>query len=282
MARRNKDLIFNMNSELQQTSPLPIYWRIYSILREEIIDGHYNVSVALPSEDAIAERFSTSRLTVRKAMDLLKSEGYLATRRGVGTFVAATLPPGSEPHSFTSNLTDMWKQTETKLLEFGMIAAPADAAAALEVEQGDLVHKAIRLRSYKGRPIGLLTTFIQERLAKNYTPDDFMGAPLFKLFLRDGSPSVTARQRISARSADPFSAEHLEVEIGSPILCVRRISYDIDGKPISFLRSHFRHDRYEIEWDLEVDTVSQKAIWRGAGSDQKDMPNTALFDLDPN
>ena len=267
-------------TEEQANSPLPIYWRVYSVLREEIVDRIYSVDEPLPSEDAIARRFSTSRVTVRKAMEMLRSEGYIYTRRGVGTFVKTKLPAGSQPHSFTANLTAMWRQTKTDVIEFGMVPAPSNVASLLEVSPGAEVHKAVRLRSYKQRPIGLLTTYIQKRVAENFTREDFELAPIFKLFVREGTPSVTARQRVTARSADPFSAQLLNLEIGAPLLCVFRISYDAEGRPLSYLRGHFRPDRYELELDLEVDTVSQMAVWHAPGQDTNLSRHTALFDLD--
>jgi GntR family transcriptional regulator len=264
----------------EQNSPLPIYWRVYSVLREEIADREYPTTEPLPSESAIAERFSTSRITVRKAIEMLRSEGYLFTRRGIGTFVSPKLPAEATPQSFTANLTAMWRQTKTELLEFGMVPAPAHVAALLRVEAGDDVHKSIRLRNYKKRPIGLLTTFIQKQLAQNFSREDFVSEPLFRLFAQAGSPSVTARQRVTARSADPYSAQHLNVEIGAPLLCMMRVSYSTNGAPISYLKALFRPDRYEIELDLEVSTASQTAVWHLPGKDGYSSRHTALFDLD--
>lgn len=243
------------------SSPLPLYWRVFSILREEICDGTFSPSEPLPSEADLSKRFATSRITIRKALEFLKSEGFIVTKQGVGTFIKSKLPSGSRPGSFTMNLSAMWEQMETRILEFGFISAPPNIAELLELPPASRVHKAIRHRSYKRRPTGLLTTYIREQVARNFTRDDFINAPLITLYRREGFPSHTAVQRISARSADPFCAEHLGLEIGSPILCFMRLSRDSDGKPISYLVGQFRPDRYEIELDLKLDGPSQRAVW---------------------
>jgi GntR family transcriptional regulator len=93
---------------------------------------------------------------------------------------------------------------------------------------------------------------------------------------------VTARQRITARSADPFSARHLGIEIGAPLLCVMRVSRDASGRPIAYLRSHFRPDRYEIELDFEPESPAQRAVWRMSRTPQKNNGATeaSLLDLE--
>ncbi|CAH1658626.1 MAG: GntR family transcriptional regulator [Chelatococcus sp.] len=267
------------------TSPLPIYWRVYQVLREEICEGLYPHKELMPSESALAERFATSRITVRKALELLKSEGYIKTRQGVGTFTKAKLPPGSQPRSFTMNLSEMWRETTTTLLEFEFVNAPPNVASLLEVEPGATVHKAIRFRTYKRRPVGLLTTYIHERVARDFTRESFLSAPLITLFSQAGYPSATARQRINARSADPFSAKHLGVEMGAPLLCMMRVSRDASGQPISYLQALFRPDRYEIELDLEIDGPAQKAVWRlASGAESDSMPKRSVpfeIEMDP-
>lgn len=253
------------------SSPLPLYWRVFSILREEICDGVYSVTQPLPTEAELSKRFATSRITIRKALEFLKSEGYVVTRHGVGTFIKSKLPSGSRPRGFTMDLTSMSEQMETRLLEFGFIPAPGNIAELLDVTPGEQVHKAIRLRSYKRRPTGLLTTFVHERVARNFTREDFLNASLITLYQREGHPSHTAVQRIAARSADPFCAEHLGLEIGAPVLCFMRLSRDESGRPISYLIGQFRPDRYEIEIDLKMDGPLQKAVWRVSEEEGRTM-----------
>ncbi|MGE0315931.1 MAG: GntR family transcriptional regulator [Lautropia sp.] len=241
-------------------SSLPIYRRVYAVLREEIRDGIYLRNSLLPSEGALAERFMTSRITIRKALELLKLGGYTTTRHGVGTYALAR-PVDSSTHHFTSNLDILWQETATELLEYKMVPAPPYVAEPMDTAAGALIHKAIRLRTYREQPLELLTTFIREDVARAISREMFLSGPLSDVFRRVGAPSVTARQRITARSADPFTATHLGIEIGAPVLCSIRVSRDAEGRPISYLRELFRPDRYEFELDLEVDGPVMRAVW---------------------
>src|SRR5690349_16195475 len=62
-------------------------------LAERIGDGVYPPGSKLPSESTIAEEMGVSRTVVREAISRLNAAGIAATRHGIGTFVAADIPP---------------------------------------------------------------------------------------------------------------------------------------------------------------------------------------------
>ncbi|MGE5614682.1 MAG: GntR family transcriptional regulator [Bacillota bacterium] len=62
------------------------YSRLKEFLREEILMGNIKPGEKIPSENALSEKFSLSRQTVRKAISILANEGYLYTVHGKGTF----------------------------------------------------------------------------------------------------------------------------------------------------------------------------------------------------
>lgn len=63
------------------------YKEIHEALKSEILDGKYDIDHAFPSSTALARRFSTTRFTIRQALDLLARDGFIFCRRGKGTFV---------------------------------------------------------------------------------------------------------------------------------------------------------------------------------------------------
>src|SRR3546814_12958826 len=67
------------------------YHQVYSILRGWIFDGTYPAGAKLPPEGELCERLGVSRITSRKALDLLVSEGLVRRVQGKGTFVASEL-----------------------------------------------------------------------------------------------------------------------------------------------------------------------------------------------
>src|SRR5687767_4664008 len=74
---------------LDATSSLPLYQQLQRTLREAIQRRVLGPDDALPAERDLAVEFDVSRITVRKAIDGLVSEGLLSRRQGSGTFVCA-------------------------------------------------------------------------------------------------------------------------------------------------------------------------------------------------
>src|SRR5690348_3666641 len=66
--------------------------QIYGGIRLAILDGILEPGSRLPSSRALAEELGVSRTTTLLALEQLLAEGYLATQRGSGTFVARELP----------------------------------------------------------------------------------------------------------------------------------------------------------------------------------------------
>ena len=56
-------------------------------LRAAISAGEYSPDEMIPSENRLASKYGTSRITVRKALRILESEGLIKPRRGKGYFV---------------------------------------------------------------------------------------------------------------------------------------------------------------------------------------------------
>ena len=72
-----------MNSKL-------IYYQIYEALKKDVADNIYNSGDKLPSENHLSKRFGVNRHTVRRALQILKNEGILFSKRGSGVIVQAS------------------------------------------------------------------------------------------------------------------------------------------------------------------------------------------------
>lgn len=66
-----------------------LYRSIYKDLKKKIIDGVYKIDDCLPTEEELTKQYFTSRITIKKAMQLLVEEGYVRRFPGRGTFVSS-------------------------------------------------------------------------------------------------------------------------------------------------------------------------------------------------
>jgi Transcriptional regulators len=65
----------------------PMYLTIMEIIKEQIIDGKYLLGSLLPTEREFEDQFNVSKITVRKAIELLEFDGYVKKQSGKGTLV---------------------------------------------------------------------------------------------------------------------------------------------------------------------------------------------------
>lgn len=68
--------------------------QLAAILRKRIEDGTYPPGSRLPTHLALEAESGLSPMTVRRAVKLLREQGWVRTRPGRGTFV---VPPGERP-----------------------------------------------------------------------------------------------------------------------------------------------------------------------------------------
>jgi GntR family transcriptional regulator, transcriptional repressor for pyruvate dehydrogenase complex len=109
--------------------------RVYSDILNRIIDGEYREGDRLPSEHMLAERFETSRPTVREALAQLRADGIIATRQGSGTTVRRRPDPDLRRFAPLESLSDMRRCYEFRLMtEVGGAALAAQKADEADID----------------------------------------------------------------------------------------------------------------------------------------------------
>ena len=238
----------------QTAMPLPQYHRIYLVLREQLADGRYPPSAPLPGELDMARDFGVSRVTVRAALDRLADEKLIVRYRGRGTFARSSVDgPAQErvaARGVLENIVDNSLKTSVRIISIEQIPAPADVAELLELPAGTMIQKAVRVRSLKDEPLSCLTTFVPGHIGKMLTRRKLLSKPMLVLLEEGGIRISSANQTLSAQLADHFVAPLLNVDIGAPLLAVKRTVHGSDGRPVQLLRGLYRPDRYEYQMHL--------------------------------
>lgn len=248
--------------------PLPKYHQIYLVLREQLHEGRF--AEGLPGELALMGQFNVARVTVRRALEQLASEGLI--ERNPGRRTRAVPPAGGEGPGTRSveranlrglleNLVTMGLHTSVKVIEVATITASTQVAEALQLQLGDAVQKAVRVRSTKEGPLSHITTYVPDTIARRFGRRELSKKPILVLLEESGVKVGRAHQTISARLADNVLAQHLDVSVGSALLAVRRLIYDEDERPVQWLHGFYRPDRYTYEMQLSrVGSIDAK-VW---------------------
>lgn len=227
--------------------------RLYLLLHDRISSGRLPAGARLPGEPSLATEHGVSRVTVRRALDRLASEGLVLRRAGAGTFVqrrGGPRPVVADLPNVLSGLIEMGRATGVRLLSFEYGTPPAAIAEALRLGPGERVQRSVRVRLIDGAPFSFLTTHVPERIGLTYSEGDLAATPLLELMERSGVVAARASQAVSATLAGPEAADALGLDLGAPLIELTRVVHDPSGRGVEHLHALYRPDRYAFRMDL--------------------------------
>ena len=202
--------------------------------------------MVLPSESELSGEFGASRVTVRRALEVLRDEGLIAARQGFGWFVAGE--PVRQQLGRLGTIEDQLeasgRRAERRVLEFGFTPPPSHVRSVLGVEQ---VLRVKRLNLADGEPFAVVTVWCPGELGASLSRRDVEQRPFYELL---GIQLRGAIQTIGADSAEPGDAALLGVPVGSPLLRCERVTTDTGGRPVLLSEHLFPAHRTEFVVDL--------------------------------
>lgn len=220
-------------------------------LRDRIALGDVGAGASLESEAALGGRYQASRMTIRKALEILRDEGLVESRQGAGWFVAGTsfhqaLALGTFRHA-ASAVTTAGQQLDRRVVSFAFGAAPDHIAQILDVAAGDDTLRCESVRSAGGDPLDSSTEWVSGRRAANLSRADSADPGIWQSLQRNGSAITSVRQSITAGIAGESDRELLGTAPGTALLLIRRIAIGQDGTPIALSDHRYLAHRFSLE-----------------------------------
>ncbi len=228
------------------------YRAIADDLRQRVAAGEFAAGRLLPSESELSGSYAASRITVRKALELLREEGLVDARQGFGWFAAVDPLRQSLGRLGTieGQLADSGVRSDRQILAFGFVSAPARAREVLGTTS---VLEVRRLNLADGEPFARVTVWCPDDLGAHLSRDDVERAPFYELLDVALGGAV---QTIGAALVSTADAELLEVPAGSPVLRCERITSTPDGRPVLLSEHIFPAHRTEFVVDLPLSEPS--------------------------
>ncbi len=207
------------------------YLDVADDLRTDIAAGRVG---PLPSEADIGEAHGVSRVTVRRALELLRDEGLITSRRGAGWFVAAdpVRQPLGRVTTIESALEAAGAKPERRVLEFGFEPAPPEIAKTLGVAADAEVLRVLRLNLANGEPFAIVTVWLPMAVGAHVSRADVERATFYDLLPLHGVDAGRVVQTITATASDRIEARRLGGHAGEPLLACRRVTYDRSGDAV--------------------------------------------------
>ncbi len=236
------------NAELSPEDTSPLYQQLARQLTAGILAGTYRVDQALPSERVLCESLGVSRITARKAIEVLVDQGLVLRRHGSGNFIAPRIEqPTSKLASFSEELRQRGYVPASQWITRETGTATPQEREALGLPRRAKVARLLRLRLADGVPMAYEHSALPLPVLPR--PQELDGS-LYLHLARSGVAPVRAVQHLRAINATADMAAHLQVPEGAALLWVSRVAHSADGAAIEFTQTYCRSDYYAFVAEL--------------------------------
>ncbi|MCC5859346.1 MAG: GntR family transcriptional regulator [Ectothiorhodospiraceae bacterium] len=209
---------------------------------KSIVSGRWKPGQILPSEIALASEFGVSQGTVRKALKEMEAQHLVVRQQGRGTFVSEHNAQRSLFHFF--HIVDdrgnrklpvsrvIWQRTQP---------ATDDQAEQLKLGPRAPVHMIQRVRYLSSRPVIVewLCLPAESFPGLELPMESEMSDELYVLYQQRFRIFVgNAREALRAVAAGAEEAKYLDVPVGTPLLQIERVAFDLSGRPVELRTAH--------------------------------------------
>ena len=228
---------------MTQISPTfsPLYRQIRGLILQALESGEWRPGQVIPSEQELAARFNVSQGTVRKAIDEMAADNILVRRQGRGTYVASHTDP-RQMFRFLRLVPEegeLLVHPKSVPIDCRYAKAGQDTARRLAIRVGTPVIILRRVLQFDGQPVVADEIYLPEEIYPGLNMEmlQVWNSSLYSLFeTRFGLRMIRAQERIRAVAADCVAAGLLQVEEGTPLLSVERVTYTYGDKPVEWRR----------------------------------------------
>lgn len=231
---------------------LPLHLAISEKLRQQITSGEFCPGEQLPSEHQLILAFGVSRITVRRAIANLASQGLVVSQRGRGVFVKeqqkVTYSLSSPLVFFEEDMARQGVTSAIRNLVFELVAAPPEIQQKLNLTLNDLtlnapeVYLQKKLLLLDELPVAIDITYTLLDLGRAFA-DELQCQMTFPILQKNGVAIERIEASLECTRANHETSCYLNVPLGDPLLVYRYTAYTHNNQPIVHGEALSRGDR---------------------------------------
>jgi GntR family transcriptional regulator len=225
---------------------IPLHLAISEKLRSQIFEGQYAPGEQLPSEHRLMEQFEVSRITVRRAIANLISQGLVVSQRGKGVFVKEqrkVVRSLSNPLMFFDE--DMQRQgavASIRSLSFEKVVAPVSVCDTLQLPQNETVYCQKKIILTDQIPVSYDVTYIPLKIGNTFA-QELQSSLIYPTLDQRGVSIERVETTLECTHATLDVSQYLEIPLGAPLLVNRYTTYTSHNHPIICGETLSRGDR---------------------------------------
>lgn len=226
-----------------------LYQKVADDIKKNILSGDYEVGTLIPTENELETKYEVSKITVRKAVEQLVSEGYLIKKSGIGTRVISNnlFNKLSKARSYSSIVNEQGNLSK-KILEVELLNAEETPLKESFKNQSILYIK--RLYSLNNQPFIVVNHYLPTLSAPDKI-EELENQSLYTFLKNSGREISNFKDAFSAVNLNSENQKLLNKTESLALKRVRR-GYDNKGNLIEYTISIYDSNKmpYEIEYEI--------------------------------
>lgn len=219
-------------------------------LLREMKTGQFSECDRLPRELELAKQFNVSRNHLREVLAQLEREGFITRIHGVGTIINRHVMQVKNRMDIEVEFLDIIRQNgyQPGVSQIHVQEEMSDAFIAnkLKISEGTAVLRVCRICTADGKPAIYCEDVLEKGLIKEeYTLKDFE-PPIFHFLKKccyiEAYMDLT---QLHAVIANEIVADALSIPVGTPLLNMEEVDYDISGKIVFYSSQYFVDEFFE-------------------------------------
>src|SRR5215211_898101 len=232
-------------------APKSRYRQVAELIRLAVNEGQHEPGATLPSEAELADQFGVSRVTINRAIQLLRSEGLVKVLRGRGT-VVRSIPPiwrhssrryaravreeSGARGAFDAEIRRLGLVPRSDIVQLEPVDPPPDAAEALNLGRDERVLVRKRHMFASDEPVLLATSYIPWELADEagVTKVDTGPGGTYSRLAEIGSGPVRFTEDIRARIPTDEEVAFFGLDEGQQVFEIVHMSFAENDVPVEY------------------------------------------------
>ncbi|MDO4911985.1 MAG: GntR family transcriptional regulator [Lactobacillus sp.] len=226
-----------------------VYKTVLKKLKQRILNNEFE-NMRLPDERSLAQEYKVSRSSMKRALEILASQGIVFKKRGSGTFINPLFSKEKSMFHYdgsnlglTDSLVTLGQAQSVKVLNFAVVKAGKSVAEDLFISPEDFVYRFERLRLVDDKPILVETSYLPIKVAPEMT-EQVLEDSLFKYLEEVEGKSVNKSfLNLTVSPSTERDRQLLNLTENEPVGVISGIFFQDDGMPceISEMRVHYKY-----------------------------------------
>lgn len=230
----------------------PKYEIVADHLRQQILEKELAINEQLPQENAIAAAYNVSRITVRKALDILVDENLIYRIQGSGTYVKDNQPHETGAKETSLEIFD-FSRFKVKLLNFAVDKPDTDIMDQLNVTEFDFTYEIERLiLDENSEVVAFQKIYMPAKVIQGMRMDVLKGS-IYEFLTEDqGLTLGSAIRTLSSEIANSDTIEIMGLKKAEPLLTMEQRSFLNNGQIFEYVYNYIRPTKFSLHESINL------------------------------